>query len=856
MGNAELSQSDWLQIKSIVNRLIDVDEHDVEEQVDQLCGANSRIKPKVLELISIHLGFENKTLTPAIPASQVFIKHGELKEGELFSKYSIVKKIGTGGMGQVYLAQRNDEIHQNVAIKILSHHVMDEQIQTRFDTERRILASLDHPHIARLIDAGCEKNTAFYVMEYVEGLPIDTFCQRNKLCLADRLDLFLQVCSAVSYAHRNLIVHRDLKPSNIMVDDRGQVKLLDFGIAKPLKILPGADSVHKTIIGNLALTPQYAAPEQIKGDGINVSCDIYVLGLLLHRLLTNQHAFDFVGKSWGEIEYMICHQLPVPASKSKIKTPEGGEVLSDHWFKALRGDIDAIISHSIRKEPENRYLSVDELILDVKRLQSNDPIQIRSSQGFYRFRKRAKKYLFHITAVSILMLVFIFSFFSIKQQRDIAVEERKRAEVLSEIFTAAFKSADPMKSNGEKVSALDIVHKISTLIADHMLTNPVLSAQLNISIAEVYLNLGEREKASELLSMVGDYYDELSEKDKISYHYGLIKAKIDGADLEELLNDVDLALKKMGAKPRLLYAKAYILRIMTRYVEGRAVMESFFFKLSMDDDLYISSCSLYGYMLLSDDKNEQAKKVLENCLAVVNSSNTTKNLWELSAIDFNLGRLYINTEDYDTAVKHLLKAIDYRKQLPNLNKHEMAEPHVFLSDALLASGFPERALLHAENAYRLRQEHRIDAEFDSDIYLVKPLFRIGKYHYSVGDYVKSKEIFEKVIKTRIAYGAGMAGNTGLHYFKLGETYCKLGALDQAIEVFEKASEIFNLPKYNAMDRVYESEYLKAQCYFDHGEIVKAREFFEVYWDKFQIYHKNQSRLYRKAMALKKMIFQN
>ncbi len=252
-----ITPAQWQQIKQWFNDLIDVPEDQVKDQLADLTQDELLIQA-VLDMLDVH-HTDSQTITPKRSAASIIANQALLQAGDQFGKYTITKAIGSGGMGQVYLAHRDDEVIQEVAIKVLNQGAMDKQSQLRFDIERRILASLEHPNIARLIDAGTESNRAYYVMEYIDGMAVDQYCQSKQLNLKARLKLFLKICAAVSHAHNNLIVHRDLKPSNILVTAKDEVKLLDFGIAKPLEVIPGTEQIHETMIGTAALTPQYAA---------------------------------------------------------------------------------------------------------------------------------------------------------------------------------------------------------------------------------------------------------------------------------------------------------------------------------------------------------------------------------------------------------------------------------------------------------------------------------------------------------------------------------------------------------------------------------------------------------------------
>src|SRR5262249_14214618 len=273
-----------------------------------------------------------------------------LTHGRKVGAYRILREIGRGGMGNVYLAARADDAFQKlVAVKIIRCGMDLDDVVQRFRAERQILAMLDHPNIARLLDGGAtEDGLPYFVMEYIEGEPVDVYCERHKLSTPGRLKLFQSVCSATSYAHQNLVIHRDIKAANILVTEDGVPRLLDFGIAKLLA--PGM-ALELTQTGVRPLTPEYASPEQVRGDALTTASDIYSLGVLLYRLLTGRRPYRSSMSSAAEIERAICEEEPVKPD--------------------LPRDLSAIVLMALRKDPRRRYVSVDQFSEDVRRYFEN-----------------------------------------------------------------------------------------------------------------------------------------------------------------------------------------------------------------------------------------------------------------------------------------------------------------------------------------------------------------------------------------------------------------------------------------------------------------------------------------------------
>ena len=336
-----------------------------------------------------------------------FIPREDVSEiGQRIGAYMIIREIGQGGMGSVYLGARADGYFQKqVAIKLLKRGNDSEEVLRRFRAEREVLARLDHPNIARIIDAGTsESGRPYFVMEYIEGTPITRFVEEDKESVAGRLNLFLKICGAVEAAHRNSIVHRDLKPSNILVNHEGEPKLLDFGIAK--LIGNDADPLERTAFGQERLTPISASPEQAQGEAVTISSDIYALGVVLYEMLTGvrPHRFQTPDPSREELVHVICDQLPTPPSQAANDREKQ---------RQLRGDLDAIVLRALQKEPAQRYPSVAEFGEDIRRHLAGQPVQARRDEILYWikscFLNRRVQILAAVAGVVLLCLGIIFS---------------------------------------------------------------------------------------------------------------------------------------------------------------------------------------------------------------------------------------------------------------------------------------------------------------------------------------------------------------------------------------------------------------------------------------------------------------
>jgi tetratricopeptide (TPR) repeat protein len=382
----------WEQIEAIFLTAADLPRTEQPDFLNEACRGDDDLRQEVQSLLdSDRKSGEKITRAVEDEAESLFGISSII--GSRLGSWRVIREIGRGGMGAVYLATRDDDqFHKTVAIKLVKRGMDTSDVLRRFQHERQILAGLDHAYIARLIDAGTAADgRPFFVMEYVEGQPIHTYCLDRALSLADRCRLFLKVCEAVSHAHRNLVVHRDLKPGNIFVAPDGTPKLLDFGVAKLLA--PDADP-HLTVTGmqSRLLTPQYASPEQVMGRPVNTSSDVYSLGAVLYELLTGSCAQNLDSTSQEEIERVICIEDAPPPSAVKSGVPS---------------DLDNIVLMAMRKDPARRYQSVDQLAEDLHRYLDGRPIIARKDSVSYRAGKFIRRHRLMIAAAGLVVLSLV-----------------------------------------------------------------------------------------------------------------------------------------------------------------------------------------------------------------------------------------------------------------------------------------------------------------------------------------------------------------------------------------------------------------------------------------------------------------
>jgi serine/threonine protein kinase/Tfp pilus assembly protein PilF len=471
---------------------------------------------------------------------------------ERIGPYRVLHTLGAGGMGEVYLAERADaQFDQQVAIKVVHGGALSRGVQSRLKIERQILAQLDHPNIAHLLDGGTlPDGTAYIVMEYVDGLPIDEYCDSNRLDVAARLRLFQLVCAAVHYAHQNLIVHRDLKPSNILVNAAGVPKLLDFGIAKLLDDRQaGQHTVAVTHADLRVMTPDHASPEQVRGQAITTSSDVYVLGVLLYRLLSGVGPFVISSTRLTDIERAICEKDPPMASDAvtadDFAAARKRNTTASRLRRTLRGDLDNIVCMAMRKEPERRYGSSQQMASDIQRYLEGKPVIARRDTLSYRSAKFVGRHWLPVAAsFSALALIVAFATTAyvqsvrigaerdiVAEQRERAERERTRAEDVSTFLVNLFKLSDPEVNRGNQVTAKELLDSSAKQLRDGLQDQPETKAALLTTVGAVYDSLGQYQDALPILNESLALQPQSRERSRIDTLLELGRAQAGAGDL-------------------------------------------------------------------------------------------------------------------------------------------------------------------------------------------------------------------------------------------------------------------------------------------------------------------------------------
>jgi eukaryotic-like serine/threonine-protein kinase len=500
-----MSNAEWQKVKEIFHTAVDLDTAERSRFLDASCNGDGEMRKEVDSLLASHFAAGDFIEGPAFVATEIFEDDFSMAD-QRFGNYTIIREIGAGGMGVVFLARRCDgEFDQLVAIKVVRQILAEKHLIERFKQERQILATLSHPNIAKLLDGGVsDDGRPFLAMEYIDGETITQFADDQNLDVRSRLDIFLKVCSAVAYAHRNLIVHRDLKPNNILVAADNEPKLLDFGLAKLLD-QDAARIGEQTQTAFHALTPAYASPEQLLGEQITTASDIYSLGMIMFELITGGRPFQTDGKSLDEIVRTVT-----------LTEPQAPSRYASSGFK-LDSDLDNIVLMALRREPERRYRSVEQFADDIKRHLDGRPVLARPNTWTYRTSKFIRRHRLGAAAAAIVLITLICGVTATVWQSRKTERQRVKAESINAFLENALQYSNPilspLKKNGQHTTVNEVLDAAARRIEDGEFDNdPELKLELERTISSVLWGQGNYHRArihmTEYVKLLREQYGE------------------------------------------------------------------------------------------------------------------------------------------------------------------------------------------------------------------------------------------------------------------------------------------------------------------------------------------------------------
>lgn len=738
-----LNTREWDRLRSLFQRASKLTATAQQAFVEEQTAEEPEVREQLLAMLAITAPKEGSPLSRAVGSALVDVIEDQRRAmlGKVLGSYRLTSILGHGGTGTVYLAERADlQYSAEVALKVVDSASLQVGMGARFRAERQILANLNHPNIARLLDAGeTESGQPFLVMEYVRGEPLDQYCDTRNLDLRARLQLFIQICTAVQYAHQNLIVHRDLKPANILVSDDGTPKLLDFGIAKLLHTEEQQAGPALTRVADRLLTPEYASPEQILGGNVTTASDVYSLGVVLYELVCGLRPYRVPpSHSQLELERSICLSDPEKPSSSMVRAVASGELpvneiaqarcsSIDRLPRLLTGDIDAIVMRALRKEPQHRYSSVEHLIEDLRRYLSSEPVHARQGNWLYYTRRFAQRHTagvlggfgFFVFVIGVAIMMSI-------QRQQIAsalakaTRDGQRAETVSEFMLNVFSAADPYMHFGKEPTARTLLEQAAERIQSDLSQEPEVRARLLEAIGISYLRMGQSERAVTYLD----------ESVKIQRRLGAKDAKLGPA----------------------LAALAVAQREAARYEESdRTLAEAL----------------------------EVARRVSE----------TPSEQYALLLVD--LSRLEMLRGNVSAAQQHVESAYTVMKALRGRDDPKLGAILIDLSNVLVWANDLPQAERHAREAVRVYS--RMPETHPDRIYAEASLARVLTYQDRLSE---AGPLLERVLAAqRFVYGNGnndvadTLGNLAHLRFAEGEYQAAERLLREALEIHEAAGSV-------------------------------------------------------------------
>lgn len=736
-GRLDVSSPTWQEIDEVLTAVVDLDPAQRQEFLEQRCADNSELRRRVDELLAA-LDAEKDFLEQPFVVDTAGLWNPPAEEEVAVDRrigpYRIERPIGEGGSSTVYLAMRDDDVYQGqVALKVIHRGYLADTLRQRFRAERQILASLDHPYIARLLDGGSTPGGRPYiVMEAIDGQPIDRYCEEAGLARAEIIALFRLVCEAVQYAHRYLVVHRDLKPANILVSTDGIPKLLDFGIAKLLDTSEFPYTVEETQPGVRPMTPSYASPEQLRGQTITTASDVFALGLVLHRLLTGR----------------------LPPSPHQPSDDSRSE-------PSLEGDIGKILTMALRQEPERRYASVGQFSEDLRRYLLGRPVMARPPTFFYRTHKFLRRH--RLATALVASLLGVSAFFAVHLARQVertsaalrvAENERDKAQQFSDILFGIFESADPAEARGGEITARELLDRGAaelSLLDD----NPQVQSATLDTIGRIYGELAQYDEARALLERAIDQRRQVFgpatlEVAESMAHLGRVMTETGDFERAESLHRKALDLRRDLAgelseeAASSLFDLATTLFELGRFDEARPYVETALaIRRRLPEDNRQETAILVnelGRQVMAKGDFAGAELLLREALKLYGES--TPDHPDLASLLNNLAVTMAQQDRHSEAVAFYERALETRRRVLAPDHPDIAMVMANMSGTLVSLG----RLDEAEEALQAALSIRRQAFGDAHPTVGSNLSLLGKVRLARGDVEGAAELYRRSVE--------------------------------------------------------------------------------------------------------------
>ncbi len=837
------SMTIWQQAQTLFESILHLEPEEQDKQLSQ-STATDDVKHAVHALLDAHQMGTRTAFSSAL--NQLPGALDQMLQGTRLGPYVLTEKISEGGMGQIFLAQRDDgEFDKQVVVKLIRCGILSEDLRMRFQRERQILANLEHPNIAHLIDGGqADQHLLFVVMEYVRGEVIHHYCGQHQLSVQQRIRLFIKLCNAVQYAHQKLVIHRDLKPGNVLVNEQGEPKLLDFGIATLLD--QNSSSAVHTVLHTQPRTPLYATPEQIDGQPISTATDVYALGVMLYELLSGQRPFAQFEKHRQQLEQAICEQQPINPSHALNKHLDNKTsfivdgIANRQAINQIAGDLDRIVIKALACEPALRYPTVMALQQDLQAYLANRPVTARAPSLVYRSKKFLSRNRIPagIAATAIFATIAFIIFIvvqsqQLREQRDFAQQEQSKASAITNLLLSAYDNSDPTVNLGEETSVKAILDKSLEQIDEKLAGETKTLTDLKINMARVYTNLGSYDTAQQLTQSVLTVLTSLPDtgnNELASSYYLLADIHWQKSDYDPALENVELSLKHASADEQGLQA----IYLDAQLLKGKIIQSS----ASLNDAEFLMKDSLAGFNRFY---GREHPKTINNQML--------------------LARLYIRKSEYEKANAILAEALSIQEKIqPTPNHvtatmmHELAVTHHRLDEFTKAVFFSQKAIhlriaIFGEEHISVASSYNLSGliksntdditgsiqDYLSSISILKAIFgdsdiRIAMAKYNIGltliDNMKDLDVAEKNLLEAIEIGSTHYSkphrNVGFFHREAGRLYFTLNDLESAEQHYLTSQEIFSSAPASRGHLARTNTKL-AEIYFKKGNTNTAKE---------------------------------
>jgi serine/threonine protein kinase len=786
------------KIEKLFYRVLEEEPEDIRQFVEVKSEGDESIITGVMELINIneYQTYEQSSGNLLSALTEIIDVDSSSFDSE---RYQLIKKIGEGGMGSVYLASRVDnEVEHKVAIKIINSSFSTEANIDRFKKERQILASLDHENICRFLDAGTTKSgMLFVVMEYVEGIALNQYCANHTLSLSQKLSLFLQLCHAIDYAHKNLVIHRDIKPANILVNSQGKLKLLDFGIAKLV------DEENSQMISTVTkvMTPAYASPEQLLGQNVTLQSDVYTLGTVLFEMIIGFRPFQEHEKNSHMFVLSVKHGL----NKKPSELLENSDKKADN--QSLKGDVDAILTKVVNSDKKHRYQTVSDLIHDIENYTQGYPVKARTPSQWYFLKLfiLRNKLLVSLGSgfISLILGFSIYSYFQNEQllrrgvelsiERDNAILQEKRAKLASDFLLNSFQTADPTRTFGEKLTIKQVIEDSYQKLKKQPMEDNVLSAELFYTMSEAFYGMGANElsfdAANEGLQILGN--------DDLVLKIGLLINRAKGYfvnkdyknSIKSLNQAMDICVKNLkvdGCK----IDQLLLMLAKNTYNQGNMIYAVNLTKFNIEWLNFSNSKSVYyaenmlflAHIQNNFNKPEMAIKTIDTLKKSLSNDNTLNSYYILKnelqrAFSLRTQKKYLEAE---LLLDQLKGQVIEKFGIDNFLYLEVATIYALIYKSLNKY---DEAIEEYNKIIEIKKNLELNYAFEHD--------KLGLiYYWDLKDYKAAEKQFLNAIEQDNKNQSNKTQDSGFFLKNLGFTYYELGKYKESLRYLKLSRDIF------------------------------------------------------------------